>query len=158
MQQKAAKVQSRMFTGTCDSLEAYMPFQIELAGDEALTPPILESLCDHLLEKPGLYLDEMVVFLWDEFHTLATTSSIRKALASKGWSKKTATRHCVWLHGADYGISMPLMHMIGEAGESGGRLANGGPPLEVGQRCTAFEGFSVQRVPQTPKNRTLREG
>ncbi|KAI2791665.1 hypothetical protein POX_c04532 [Penicillium oxalicum] len=56
----------------------------------SITPPMLESLCDHLLEKPGLYLDEMVVFLWDEFHTLATTSSIRRALTSKGWSKKTA--------------------------------------------------------------------
>lgn len=24
------------------------------------------------LEKPGLYLDEMVVFLWDEFQALVT--------------------------------------------------------------------------------------
>jgi len=31
-----------------------------------ITPRILESLYYHLLEKPGLYLDEMVVFLWDE--------------------------------------------------------------------------------------------
>ena len=56
----------------------------------SITPPMLEALCDHLLEKPGLYLDEMVVFLRDEFQTLTTTSSIRRALASKGWSKKTA--------------------------------------------------------------------
>jgi hypothetical protein len=40
---------------------------------------MIEALCDHLCEKPGLYLDEMVVFLWDEFQTMVTTSSIRKA-------------------------------------------------------------------------------
>lgn len=54
-----------------------------------VTPLMIEALCDHLTEKPGLYLDEMVVFLWDEFHSLATTSSIRRALVAKGWSKKT---------------------------------------------------------------------
>lgn len=42
----------------------------------SLTPLMLEALYDHLLEKPGLYLDEMAIFLWDEFQTLATTSSI----------------------------------------------------------------------------------
>jgi hypothetical protein len=33
-----------------------------------VTPSMLEALCDHLLEKPGLYVDEMAIFLWDEFH------------------------------------------------------------------------------------------
>jgi hypothetical protein len=28
-----------------------------------ITPVMLEALCDHLLEKPDLYLDEMVEFL-----------------------------------------------------------------------------------------------
>jgi transposase len=56
----------------------------------SVTPPMLEALCDHLLEKPGLYLDEMAIFLWDEFEMLATTSSIRRALVSRGWSRKTA--------------------------------------------------------------------
>ncbi|KAI3112716.1 hypothetical protein CBS147330_9904 [Penicillium roqueforti] len=56
----------------------------------SITPPMLEALCDHLLEKPGLYLEEMAIFLWDEFLMLASTSSIRRALVSKGWSKKTA--------------------------------------------------------------------
>jgi transposase len=49
---------------------------------------MLEALCEHLLEKPGLYLDEMVIFLWDEFEILVITSSISRALASYGWSKK----------------------------------------------------------------------
>lgn len=28
----------------------------------SLTPPMLDALCEHLLEKPDLYLDEMAVF------------------------------------------------------------------------------------------------
>lgn len=49
---------------------------------------MIEALCEHLSEKPGLYLDEMAVFLWDEFRTLVTTSSTRQAVLAKGWSKK----------------------------------------------------------------------
>lgn len=58
-------------------------------AEDSITPLKLEALCDHLLEKPSLYLDEMAVFLWDEFQTPAMTSSIKRALASQGWSKKT---------------------------------------------------------------------
>lgn len=50
---------------------------------------MLEALCDHLLEKPGLYLNEIAIFLWDEFLMLTTASSIRRALVSKGISRKT---------------------------------------------------------------------
>jgi hypothetical protein len=28
---------------------------------------MLEALCEHLTEKPGLYLNEMAVFLQDDF-------------------------------------------------------------------------------------------
>ena len=51
---------------------------------------MLEALCDHLVEKPALDLDEMAVFLWDKFALQTTKSSISRALKSKGWSKKTA--------------------------------------------------------------------
>lgn len=54
-----------------------------------ITPPMLDALREHLLEKPGLYLDEMVIFIWDEFRILATTSSIRRALSFTGLSKKS---------------------------------------------------------------------
>ncbi|THC88362.1 hypothetical protein EYZ11_012193 [Aspergillus tanneri] len=57
-----------------------------------VTPPMLDALREHLLAKPDLYLDEMAVFLWDEFDTLVTTASIRRALISVGWSKKAARR------------------------------------------------------------------
>jgi transposase len=48
----------------------------------SITPLMLEALCEHLLEKPGLYLEEIAVFLWDEFDVLVSTSSISRALKS----------------------------------------------------------------------------
>jgi transposase len=59
-----------------------------LGRPRSITSPMLEALCEHLLEKPDLYQDEMVVFLWDEFRVLAKTYSIGRALASISWSKK----------------------------------------------------------------------
>jgi len=56
----------------------------------SITPSMLQALKQHLLEKPGLYLDEMVVFLWDEFKAVVTAMSISRALRSTGWSKKVA--------------------------------------------------------------------
>jgi transposase len=58
----------------------------------SVTPPMLDALCEHLLEKPGLYLDEMKLFLWDEFEVFVSTFSIRRALKSIGWTKKTIHR------------------------------------------------------------------
>lgn len=56
----------------------------------SITPLVLEVLCDHLLEKPGLYVEEMAVFLGDEFQVLVTNSCLKRALASIGWSKNVA--------------------------------------------------------------------
>ncbi|OKP06472.1 hypothetical protein PENSUB_6462 [Penicillium subrubescens] len=55
-----------------------------------LVPKVQVALCGHLLEKPALYLDEIAIFLWDEFALRANKSSISRALKSKGWSKKAA--------------------------------------------------------------------
>jgi transposase len=40
----------------------------------SITPPILDALCEYLLEKPDLYRDEMVLFVLDEFDTHVTPS------------------------------------------------------------------------------------
>ncbi len=58
----------------------------------SVTSPMLDALCEHLLEKPNLYQDEMAIYLWDEFEVLVTTFSIGRALASIGWTKKAARR------------------------------------------------------------------
>ena len=58
----------------------------------SIIPLIIDVLCDHLLEKPGLYLEEMATFPWDEFDVLVSTSSISGALKARKWSKKAARR------------------------------------------------------------------
>jgi hypothetical protein len=57
-----------------------------------ITPAMLATLCDHLLGKPGLYRDEMAVFLYNEFNVFVSVSSIGKALASIKWTKKVTQR------------------------------------------------------------------
>ena len=56
------------------------------------TTNMLDALCEHLLEKPGLYQYKMVDFVWNHFQVYLTTSSIRRALVSHGWSKKKIGR------------------------------------------------------------------
>jgi transposase len=58
----------------------------------SITPQMLEALREHLLEKPDQYLDEMAVFLWDEFDALVATSTISRTLKSINWSKKACRR------------------------------------------------------------------
>jgi transposase len=58
----------------------------------SITSPMLETLGQHLLEKLFQYLDEIVVFLWDEFEALVIISSISRALASIDWSNNAARR------------------------------------------------------------------
>lgn len=58
----------------------------------SVTPPMLDALCEHLLDNPGLYHHEMVGFVWDKFRVLVTVSSIRRALNYRGWSKKKIGR------------------------------------------------------------------
>ena len=55
-----------------------------------LTPVMIQALCDHLIEKPYLYLDEMVLFIWDEFQKKVTISCLCRTLEYVGWSKKVA--------------------------------------------------------------------
>lgn len=56
---------------------------------KSITSYMFNALCDHLSENPGLYLDEMAAFLQDEFDVCVANSTISRALAAKGWSKKT---------------------------------------------------------------------
>ncbi|KAJ5131105.1 uncharacterized protein N7515_007144 [Penicillium bovifimosum] len=67
---------------------------------------MIEALCEHLSEKP------------DEFRTLVTTSSIRRVVLAKGWSKK-CTRQQVRERNADDttpGYSWAILSYTLEAG------------------------------------------
>jgi hypothetical protein len=46
----------------------------------SISLPMREVLREHLLEKPGQYLDELAVFLWDEFEVLVTNATISDML------------------------------------------------------------------------------
>ena len=56
----------------------------------SITPSMRQALLDHLWVKPDRYLDELVVFLWDDFRLLVSTSTISRELEAAGWSKKKA--------------------------------------------------------------------
>jgi hypothetical protein len=49
---------------------------------------MLDALCDHFAEKPGLYVKETTIFLWDEFNTLPSSTSIKRDLSRAGWTNK----------------------------------------------------------------------
>lgn len=51
---------------------------------QSITPIMLEALCDHLLDKPDLYLHEMELFFLDEFEVSVPKSTISDALHRKG--------------------------------------------------------------------------
>lgn len=55
-----------------------------------ITPVMLDALRDHLAENPDLYVEEMVAFLRDEFGILSSPSSLKRALAGAGWTRKKA--------------------------------------------------------------------
>ena len=58
----------------------------------SITPTMRQTLLDHLWVKSNRYLDELVVFLWDEFRILVSPSTISRDLKKAGWSKKKARR------------------------------------------------------------------
>lgn len=55
----------------------------------AITPTMLDTLLEFLGDRPGQDLDEMVLFLSDEFGILPSRSTISRALSAVGWSQKT---------------------------------------------------------------------
>ena len=58
----------------------------------SITPPMLDALREYLQKRLGSYQYEMKDFLQKEFEVLVTTSSIGRALASIGWTKKKIRR------------------------------------------------------------------
>lgn len=63
---------------------------VSVGRQPSIAPIMLDALCDHLAEKPTLYVEEMAVFLWDEFNILPSSSSIKRALSQAGWTKKNS--------------------------------------------------------------------
>jgi transposase len=90
---EAAECGGRSIINICNNLHRFGNVRIpptRVGRRRRITPAMLEAICDHLIEKAGLYVDEMALFIWDEFHTKKTNSSLKRALTSIGWSKKVA--------------------------------------------------------------------
>jgi hypothetical protein len=49
---------------------------------------MLDALREHLIEKLELYVEEMVIFLFDDFGVLVDRSTVSRALKSINYSKK----------------------------------------------------------------------
>lgn len=52
---------------------------------------MIEALCKNLYEKPGFYLEDMVVFLWDEFQVM-----VKSLVSEKFYGKRL-----VWKNGIE---------------------------------------------------------
>ena len=46
----------------------------------SIIPTIRDALLEQLIWKPGMTLEEMVVYPWDEFESLKTTSFISRSM------------------------------------------------------------------------------
>lgn len=55
-----------------------------------ITSPMLDALLHRLTEKPCLYVEEMMIFLWDEFDVLPSPSTIKRVLSREEWTEKKA--------------------------------------------------------------------
>lgn len=57
-----------------------------------IEPPQFDALLQLLFEKPDTYLDEAVVFLWDEFRLQVSLKTVSKHLREVNWSKKKVSK------------------------------------------------------------------
>ena len=90
---KAAYCSERSITNLRKNLRLFGSARsppVSVGRQPSIAPMMLDALCDHLTEKPGLYVEEMALFLWDEFNILPSSSSIKGALSYAGWTQKKA--------------------------------------------------------------------
>lgn len=92
---EAASYSKRSIINTSANLRMFGDVRAPLipgGRPRVITPIMLKALCDHLLEKLDLYLDEMGEFLYGEFDFLVFTYTISRALRLRGWTEKVARR------------------------------------------------------------------
>lgn len=57
----------------------------------SIAPIILDALCYHIAEKPGLCAKETAIFLWDEFNILPSSSSVKHRSFARWLDEKEST-------------------------------------------------------------------
>jgi transposase len=80
---EAAGCSKRSIINICSNLRLFGNVRAPPNGSgrpRVNTPTMLDALRDRLQERPDLYLDEMVDFLWNEFHVRVSTFTVSRAL------------------------------------------------------------------------------
>lgn len=78
-----------------------------------IEPQIFDALIELLIQRPDTYLDEAVVFLWDEFRVLVSVQTVSATLREAGWTrKKVRHKACPYslISLADYCSLVVLLH------------------------------------------------
>jgi hypothetical protein len=83
---KVAQYSERSITNIRKNLQLFgstisPPGPVSVGRQPTIAPTILDALCDYLAEKPGLYVEEIAIFLYDKFNILLSSSSIKRALS-----------------------------------------------------------------------------
>ena len=120
----------------------------------SLTPVMVKALCDHLFEKPHLYLDEMAHFLWEEFETEITLCSISRVLKYEGWLKKKAKQKA-WERNTN--LCNDYFHLISNYHSYQFVFVDeSGCDKQIGARRTGWSPLSISPVQVTKFHRNKR--
>jgi transposase len=65
---------------------------VHIGYQPTVTPYMIDVLLDHLNEQPGLYLEEMVGYLYYQSRAWVSKYSVQRALTRWGWTKKQMRR------------------------------------------------------------------
>lgn len=115
---KVAKCSERSITNIRKNMRLFgsaMSPPVSPYRPSSTTKVMVDALCDHLAEKPGLYVEEMAIFLFDEFNVVPSISSIKRAHWSSLWSDFPSPRranqcHCMgaywWYQGQRWGADI----------------------------------------------------
>ena len=90
---KVAKCSKRSVTDIRKNLRLFgspRPPPIPAGRPPNITPVMLDALCDHLAKKPGLYVEEVAILLWNYFNILPSSSSIKRDLSRASCIKERA--------------------------------------------------------------------
>ena len=77
---KVAKCTERSITNIHKNMRLFGSVRSPISAGRPpnITSPMLDALLHRLTEKPCLYVEEMMIFLWDEFDVLPSPSSIKR--------------------------------------------------------------------------------
>jgi hypothetical protein len=124
----------RLFTGRLTAIKV----QAGTLASNHVEILVLDTLCEHLIHKPGLYIGNMVTFLWKEFNIFPSHSSIQQALSRRGWNKKNSDRK---LNSGTRGYELSINTSYPSSG-----LDESGCDKRIGCRQTGWSPLGVTSV------------